>query len=234
MSDDRYRRIYRTDPERYDRLVSREDQRGRIFEALMEIAPYAGFICADIGAGTGRMTRQLALLAQHVYSFDIEASMLQVAEQSLSESGLTNWQLAQADSASLPLFDNTVDLAVEGWSFGHTMTWHPDTWQQRIRQMIGEMQRITRPGGTIILLETMGTNTRQPEAPAESLKTLYQWWEDEFGFDYRWIRTDYQFESMQEADELLRFFFGDEMADAVQDSGREIVPECTGIWWKTV
>jgi ubiquinone/menaquinone biosynthesis C-methylase UbiE len=231
---DRYKHIYRHDAERYDRLVAREDQRGRIFEILMEIQPYAGLTCADIGAGTGRMTRQLALLAEHVYAFDVEASMLRVAATSLAESGLTNWQLIQAENRALPLPDNSVDLSIEGWSFAHTTGWHPDEWQERIRLMIQEMQRITKPGGYIILLETMGASTRQPRPPADSLATLYQWWEDEFGFDYRWIRTDYQFASMQEADELLRFFFGDDLADTVQDSGREIVPACTGVWWTQV
>lgn len=231
---DHYRHIYRNDAERYDRLVAREDQRGRIFEILMEIQPYAGLTCADLGAGTGRLTRQLALLAEHVYSFDIEASMLRVAAKSLAESGLTNWSLTQANSDAIPLPANSVDLSIEGWSFAHTIGWHPDDWQPRIRRMIHEMQRITKPGGHIILLETMGTNTRQPQPPANRLAALYQWWADEFNFDYRWIRTDYQFASMQEADELLRFFFGDEMADTVQASGREIVPECTGVWWKKV
>lgn len=233
MSDP-FKRIYATDAARYDRLVSREDQRGKLFEALMDICPYAGLTCADIGAGTGRLTRQLALLAQRVYGFDIAPHMLSEAQASLGQSGLVNWHLAQADNLALPLPTNSVDFAVEGWSFGHTRAWHPAEWRERITRMIDEMRRILRPGGTLLLIETMGTNVRQPQPPNDELAELYAWWEETFGLEYRWIRTDYQFESLDEADELLRFFFGDDMADAVQDTGKVIVPECTGLWWTTV
>jgi hypothetical protein len=37
-----------------------------------------------------------------------------------------------------------------------------------------------------------------------------------------------------EAEELTRFFFGDELANRIKNEGLLIVPECTGIWWKTV
>jgi hypothetical protein len=33
---------------------------------------------------------------------------------------------------------------------------------------------------------------------------------------------------------LVRFFFGDELADTVIERDKVILPECTGLWWKTV
>jgi hypothetical protein len=46
------------------------------------------------------------------------------------------------------------------------------------------------------------------------------------------LRTIYRFASVQEAAELTRFFFGEEMAADVLEKGKQIVPECTGIWWR--
>jgi hypothetical protein len=67
----------------------------------------------------------------------------------------------------------------------------------------------------------------------EHLKEYYPWLDDA-GFQKKWIRTDYQFESVDEAAELAGFFFGEEMADGIRKQGSAILPECTGVWWKTV
>ena len=34
------------------------------------------------------------------------------------------------------------------------------------------------------------------------------------------------------AEQLTRFFFGDEMADEVVRQNWVVLPECTGVWWK--
>jgi hypothetical protein len=53
---------------------------------------------------------------------------------------------------------------------------------------------------------------------------------EDMGFSSTWIRTDYQFKSVQEAAELTGFFFGEELADRVAREKLVILPECTGIW----
>ena len=53
------------------------------------------------------------------------------------------------------------------------------------------------------------------------------------GFAATTIRTDYRFESLVEAETLTRFFFGDGLADQVVEKNWRILPEWTGIWWKT-
>lgn len=98
--------------------------------------------------------------------------------------------------------------------------------------MLAEMQRIVKPGGTVVLVETMGAGLRNPQAPTRELAQLYAYWQAAYDLSYRWIRTDFQFASLQEAEELMRDFFGDELTDAVLARGKTIVPECTGIWWK--
>ena len=48
------------------------------------------------------------------------------------------------------------------------------------------------------------------------------------------IRTDYRFESLAEAGDLTRFFFGDALAGRVAGEGLVTLPECTGMWWLTI
>ena len=68
-------------------------------------------------------------------------------------------------------------------------------------------------------------------APTSALAQYYDLLQADFGFDMDWIRTDYRFNSLEEAVQLTRFFFGPELASKVQIQGDVIVPECTGIWW---
>ena len=229
---DRFRDIYRHQAGQYDRLVSREDAHGNLFGALNEIRLLHGLQVVEFGAGTGRLTRLLSVAVDQVYAFDIEAAMLTRAAIAMRASGMTNWRLALGDNRGMPVACNSADLVIEGWSFAHVREWHPQEWRERTDAMLAEMTRILKPGGTAILIETMGTGTRRPQAPTAELAQLYAYWQTERGFSYRWIRTDYHFASPEEADELMRFFFGDELADTCLDGEKVIVPECTGIWWK--
>jgi hypothetical protein len=91
------------------------------------------------------------------------------------------------------------------------------------------MRRVLRPGGTIVVLETLGTGHETPQR-LDSLDAYFCYLE-EGGFSSTWIRTDYQFVSLDEAEELTRFFFGEDLAAQVTERGQLTLPECTGIWW---
>jgi hypothetical protein len=67
----------------------------------------------------------------------------------------------------------------------------------------------------------------------EHVETTYRWL-DANGFDSKWVRTDYKFDSIEEAIELSRFFFGDELGDRVERHHWVILPECTGVWWRRI
>jgi ubiquinone/menaquinone biosynthesis C-methylase UbiE len=229
---DHFRNIYQNQADNYERLIAREDYRGNIFQALMDIRPLSDLNVVEFGAGTGRLTRIMSVLTKHIFAHDLHFAMLQEASRVLHETGMENWSVVNADSRYMPIASNVADIAIEGWSFGHASGWYPDTWKEQIDKMLGEMERILKPDGTMILLETMGTGRRDPQPPAEHLAKLFKYWEEKHGFQYTWIRTDFQFESVAEADELIRFFFGDAMADTLVASKNIIIPECTGIWYK--
>jgi ubiquinone/menaquinone biosynthesis C-methylase UbiE len=169
-----------------------------------------------------------------IRAFDASQHMLDVAATKLQQMGLNNCHLSVADNRSIPVEDASADLSIEGWSFGHFTGWYPDTWRDEAGQAVGEMKRVLRPGGTAIILETLGTGREAPQPPNDALAAFYAWLEVEHDFMPAWIRTDYQFDSLDEAEGLTRFFFGDELADQVVANNWVILPECTGIWWLTV
>jgi hypothetical protein len=92
-----------------------------------------------------------------------------------------------------------------------------------------EIRRVLRKEGMVVLIETLGTGVLQPHPP-ETLVPYYKFLED-LGFNQTWIRTDYKFTSLDEAHELVNFFFGEEMLSKISQAPEPILPECTGIWW---
>jgi ubiquinone/menaquinone biosynthesis C-methylase UbiE len=222
-----FKQIYARQAGQYERLVAREDAAGNILKALQAMRPPTGLDVVEFGAGTGRLTTLLAARAKTIYAFDQATAMLAVAAQKLKGSGRTNWGIAVADHRHIPLPDQTADIAIEGWAFGHFVGWSPASWRAEAERALAEMARLLRPGGTMILLETLGTGFERPQPP-EGLRPFYHWLETEQGFQFTWIRTDYHFASRGEAAELLGFFFGPEMAA----QARVHFPECTGIWYK--
>lgn len=231
---DHFQNIYANHADQYEALVAREDYQGNILATLQGIRPLAGLDVVEFGAGTGRLTLLLAPLVKSIRVYDGSQHMLNVAIGKLEQSGLTNWQAEAADNRAIPADTASADLAIQGWSFGHFCGWYPDSWQQEIGAALAEMKRILRPGGTIIMLETMGTGRETPQPPTEGLTAFYRWLETEQGFSSTSIRTDYRFESLAEAESLARFFFGDELANTVVEKNWVILPECTGVWWRQV
>lgn len=231
---DHYRQIYLHKAALYDRMVSHEDYQGNILPALQKIRPLSGLDVVEFGAGSGRLTRLLIPHVRFIRAFDLSAAMLEVARPTLRATGLSNWSLAVGDNKSIPVESGTADLSIAGWSFSNVTSWETQVWKREITPAVDETLRVLKPGGTAIIIETLGTGYEQPTPPHEGLAAYYAWLEAERGFSHAWIRTDYQFESPQQADELTRFFFGDALADRILREGMTILPECTGLWWKTI
>jgi len=229
---DQQRQIYQTDGDRYEALVAREDYQGNILRAIEEILKLDGLDVLDLGAGTGRLTLLLAPRAGSIHSFDASAEMLRVCRERLVASGLANWQVDVADHRRLPVPDHSADLTVSGWSVSYLAVWNQENGTAELDTWLEEMKRVLRSGGTIILFESLGTGNEEP-IRLEHVESTYQWL-DAHGFDSKWIRTDYRFESVEEAAELAGFFFGEEMAEQIRRDGSVILPECTGVWWRKV
>ena len=215
----------------YDEMVRGEDYQGQLLAALRQIHPLAGKEIAEFGAGTGRLTTQLVAHARRVSAFDLTPAMLALAKKKLKATNQTNWILGVADSRAMPLPTASVDLAVEGWSIAQIKAWNPDTWRDSVGMAVQEMLRVVRPGGVIILIETLGTGETVPHAP-DQFAPLYDYFEQTWWMSRTWIRTDYLYPSQSAAQQTIGALFGEAVvAKGWESEGGYVIPECTGIWW---
>lgn len=223
--------IYQSHADLYERLIRREDYQNNILAAIEAYCPlHAGLDVVELGAGTGRLTRLLAPRVGSIKAFDSSAHMLGVAESSLGGMGLSNWITAIADHRQLPVADRSADLVISGWSFCYLAVWGGTDWRSALEAGLDEIDRVLRPDGMVLLIESLGTGTEKPRPP-EHLGAYFEWLA-EAGFERGWTRSDYRFESLEEAVELSTFFFGEQMGQQAHERNWVILPECTGIWWK--
>ena len=227
-----FRAIFETQAGDYDRLVACEDYQKNILPALNQICSLEGADVVELGAGTGRLTCMVAPQARSVLACDVAEPMLRTARANLARTRRRNWLTAVADHRHLPAGDGVADVALAGWTICMLATWQQETWQREVGQALAEMKRVLRPGGTAIILETLGTGRDTPQPPHDKLANYYAWLEGKHGFSATWIRTDYQFETRAQGKELTRFFFGDDLAEQVVGDRPATLPECTGIWWR--
>lgn len=227
--------IYRDYADRYERLVAQEDYEGRLLPALAAIRSFDHADVVEWGAGTGRVSALVAPYARSIVACDESSAMLAIAAAKVGRFAHLRWQVVVADHRRMPLPDRVADVAIAGWTLCYLASkFCGETWQQQLTQAIDQMRRVLRPGGTIIIIETLGTGESQPRPPAEWFSEYVRFLEDDLGFRATWVRTDFKFVSLEEAADLLGFFFGTEFADEVRRNHWIITPECTGIWWKVV
>jgi ubiquinone/menaquinone biosynthesis C-methylase UbiE len=222
-----YRAIYRTEADRYDALVAREDWEGNLPRALGQISPHFES-AVELGAGTGRVTAILAPLCRSIHAFDGSPHMIEKARDKLAR--FAHVTLGVADNASIPRPDRSADLVMAGWTIGHLVGWHPEDWSVRVDAVIAEMRRLAREGATIAVIETLGTGQTEARAPRADLGAYYARLETVHGFERTEIRTDYRFADLDEALALAGFFFGDAMAERVRAEHWVVLPEYTGVW----
>jgi ubiquinone/menaquinone biosynthesis C-methylase UbiE len=235
MSELTWDTLYTQHAAAYEILVSHEDYQDNLLRAIQSIQPLAGTVAAEFGAGTGRLTALLARHVRRLHAFDFTYSMLRLAQLKQRREGWSNVSLALADSRCMPVRPGWANLAVEGWAFLQIAVWHPQDWQVHLGRALDEMQRLVRPGGRLILIETLGTGETAPKV-VPFFREVYAFLEAERGFTPQdTLRTDYRFENMQQIQQVVLPLFGQEMLERlVRTETGWVLPECTGLWWREV
>jgi len=223
--------IFSNKSSKYDLLVSKEDINNTLLKTINEIIPLKNLTIAEFGAGTGRLSFQMAKLAKQVHSFDISPQMINTAKVKQKSLGISNISFSVADHFSAPLSNNSVDLSIEAWAF-LAMKLHSDKPITELFSLaINEMKRVLKSDHPIILIETLGTCYEEPKSKILNSE-INKFLENDIGFIRRIIRTDYEFDSISEALDLMSFFFGEEAVTYINEHQSTVIPECTGVWWK--
>jgi SAM-dependent methyltransferase len=142
--NDHTREFYELEAQRYPRIHARPVQRySASFEReLMEqyVGPLS--VCLDIGCGEGRTARALvdAGPGRTVIGLDFSLEMLRVA-QTMPHAHPVHYCVG--DAMNLPFAASTLDATVAVTSLNNV----PD-----LRISLGEMARVLKPGGTMVLL----------------------------------------------------------------------------------
>jgi ubiquinone/menaquinone biosynthesis C-methylase UbiE len=224
------KKIYQNEADRYQNLVAREDNQNNLLPAILRIDPLGGKDVIELGAGTGRLSCLLAPMVKSLVVSDISYPMLSVGKKCLKQIRSTHWNASLASHSALPFANGSADIIIAGWSFCYAAIDAGDDWVSALERALSEVERVLRPGGKLILVESLGTGYEDPHIPGVLVD--YLGYLNTHGFDSTWIRTDYCFKDLAEADDLTTFFFGEDPMPMWETELGVIVPECTGLWWK--
>lgn len=214
----------------YAALVQAEDCDGNLAAFVRSLVGPEGAHVVDVGAGTGRIAGLLLDAGATVTAAELAAPMLAALRARFGASVTA----IRADARDLPLPDAGFDHAIAGWVFGHFRGWYPDSWRTEVGLALDEQVRVVRRGGVAAIIESLGTGTPTPTTPSASRAEFLAFLQERGWRRTAVLRTDYRFADHATATDLLTAFFGARAAEMLDRFGYERVPECTGIWLRTV
>lgn len=123
-----------------------------------------GVRAIDIATGTGAQARSFAKTGASVVGIDLSARMLDIARHKAGTSAI---RFVEADATMLPEPPASFDVACISFAL-HEM---PETVRARV---ISEIARVTRPGGTIVIVDFMRPRNRVWRLVVEHLIALVE------------------------------------------------------------
>jgi ubiquinone/menaquinone biosynthesis C-methylase UbiE len=116
---------------------------------LAALDPRPGDRAIDVGVGPGLLAADIAQAVGpdgHVTGIDVSTAMLDIARRRCAAAGAGDRvTLAHADATTLPLPDETCDLAVTT----QVLEYVPD-----VDVALAELHRVLRPGGRLVIVDT--------------------------------------------------------------------------------
>lgn len=135
------RRVYAVFARFYDAVTLPIRPLRHTVASLVELAPDSRVL--DVATGTGEQAFAFAPKARAVVGIDLSDAMLRVARR---KNGLPNVTFQRADATALPFEDASFDAACVSFAL-HEM---PATIRERV---VREMARVTKPGGTVVVVD---------------------------------------------------------------------------------
>jgi ubiquinone/menaquinone biosynthesis C-methylase UbiE len=117
----------------------------------------------DIACGGGLIARAFASQVRHVTGIDVTPAMLDQARQAAAAQGLTNLSWDQGDVTRLPYADGSFSIVVTRFSFHHFL---------EPAAALGEMVRVCRPGGRIVVVDSAPSEVPEKAAAFNRLEKL--------------------------------------------------------------
>ena len=196
--------LYRLEPELYDRLASVE----RLHPGVVDWLPRDVDRIAEVGAGTGRLTMELAERGRHVVAAEPALPLRRILRRKLAAAGHGNRvRVIHGIYDQRPLPADFADLGVACSAF-------PPSPEHGGEAGLAEMERVCKPGGSVAIIWPNHLS-----------------WLAARGYEYVTFpgAMSVEFGSYAEAVELAEIFYP-KGADAVRRRGSSTVPfEVLGI-----
>jgi SAM-dependent methyltransferase len=187
--------LYRIEPELYERLIAGE----QLHPGILDWLPRRVDRAVEVGAGTGRLTLDLASRCGHLVAVEPAEPMRRRLQAKLGPSGVVEARPGFLDA--LPVPTGWADLAITCSAFTLDLAHGAEAG-------LAELERVTRPGGLVVIV--------WPPDPA---------WLGARGYVHLSFPGEMavEFGSPEEAVELARIFYPDS-GDEVARRGERRVP----------
>lgn len=110
--------VYQNFSDLYDELVNHEDYESNLYKFLSSKIQWENKVVGEFGIGTGRVTKNYIDKAQKLYAYDNSQHMIDKAKENLSK-WADKIEYEVLDNSKINSIENTFDVIIEGWSFGH-------------------------------------------------------------------------------------------------------------------
>lgn len=137
---------------------------GPDLEWIAEAAALSGKeLVVDVATGTGFTAFALAPYAREVVGIDITLPMLEAAQRLATERQVTNVHFQLGDALALPFSSSSVDLVACRYAAHHF---------SKIAQAVQEWVRVLKPGGKLILADSISPEEPELEAFLDEIEVL--------------------------------------------------------------
>lgn len=125
--------------------------------------PAAGARWLEVACGPGIVARRLAPLVGSVRGVDVTAAMIEVARREAAGTGITNATFEVGDATALAFDAASFDGAITRFSLHHIPS--PG-------RVLGELARVVRPGGTIVVADHLADEGTAAFAWSQEIERL--------------------------------------------------------------
>jgi SAM-dependent methyltransferase len=139
-------------------------KKAETLRALVELVPEdpeARWL--ETACGPGIIARAVATRVGRVHGVDLTPSMIEKAGEEAAREGVGNVEFSVGDATALAFGDGSFDGAVTRFSFHHI----PAPWR-----VMGEMARVVRPGGRVVVSDFIADPDREVYAAVEEIERL--------------------------------------------------------------
>ncbi|HJW70523.1 MAG TPA: methyltransferase domain-containing protein [Candidatus Binatia bacterium] len=117
----------------------------------------------DVACGPGLVVTAFARVVRHATGIDVTPAMLERAREVAAGAGLRNVSFLEGDVTHLPWPDGSFSVAVSRFAFHHF---------QDPAAVLGEMRRVCRPGGRIVVCDLLASDDPVKAAAFHRIEVL--------------------------------------------------------------